>query len=286
MQWFYGKDKQTHGPVTEDDIVRLICEGQLGRDNLVWNEKSGNQWVPVSQMPKLAAFLPQEGAGKVSASELQRRKEEGEAARKKEKKTSMMITGAVVLVLAVAISIPIYLKVTAPKRERGISSSNPIGRFDKLDRHFREVFQMDRAEVPSCPGVARSAQKIYAYTNPKAPRGANVSGDGTIYLFVDGDRLVRLCVMFTSSGPRGGIIYNDSVAGLWAQETWFVIEPKKPVERQNASAWPQGTYEKTGVADDLPKNGELAIHDSKKVNGCWYECGSHGIRAIIHFELK
>lgn len=45
MQWYYARSGQQCGPVDEQEIQRLIREGQLTSTDLVWHAGLGDQWV-------------------------------------------------------------------------------------------------------------------------------------------------------------------------------------------------------------------------------------------------
>lgn len=46
-QWHYGRDGQQHGPVTEDELQRLVANGELRPNDLVWNPSMPN-WSPAA----------------------------------------------------------------------------------------------------------------------------------------------------------------------------------------------------------------------------------------------
>lgn len=48
MNWYYVRDGQRMGPVSEDEIRQLAVSGGLRPDDLVWNESMGEQWQPAS----------------------------------------------------------------------------------------------------------------------------------------------------------------------------------------------------------------------------------------------
>jgi uncharacterized RDD family membrane protein YckC len=45
MRWYYEKDKQRIGPITDADIERLAGEGTITPDTRVWNEAAA-EWMP------------------------------------------------------------------------------------------------------------------------------------------------------------------------------------------------------------------------------------------------
>ncbi len=56
MNWYYVKDGQRQGPVDEETLRRLVLEGTLKADGLVWNETMGDQWAAAITVPGL--FTP------------------------------------------------------------------------------------------------------------------------------------------------------------------------------------------------------------------------------------
>lgn len=55
MQWFYVQNEQRIGPIAEDELFRLVREGLISPDTLVWNPSLGDQWQPASAIPGLFA---------------------------------------------------------------------------------------------------------------------------------------------------------------------------------------------------------------------------------------
>ena len=51
-QWFYGRDGAQHGPVSEDELRRLVDAGQLSAHDLVWREGMAD-WQPAQDVPGL-----------------------------------------------------------------------------------------------------------------------------------------------------------------------------------------------------------------------------------------
>ncbi len=47
MQWYYVKDNEQVGPVTQEDLARLAHSGGISQETLVWHEGLEN-WVPYS----------------------------------------------------------------------------------------------------------------------------------------------------------------------------------------------------------------------------------------------
>ncbi|PZR93545.1 MAG: hypothetical protein DI537_10540 [Stutzerimonas stutzeri] len=48
MEWFYEKDRQKFGPITEAELRDLVGNGRLSQNNLVWTESFGADWKPIS----------------------------------------------------------------------------------------------------------------------------------------------------------------------------------------------------------------------------------------------
>lgn len=57
MNWFYSKDGQQLGPVAFSEIERLLAEGQITEDSLVWQQGSPN-WVKLSTVLSATAPAP------------------------------------------------------------------------------------------------------------------------------------------------------------------------------------------------------------------------------------
>lgn len=57
MNWFYSKDGQQLGPVPFSEIERLLAEGQITEDSLVWQQGSPN-WVKLSTVLSATAPAP------------------------------------------------------------------------------------------------------------------------------------------------------------------------------------------------------------------------------------
>ena len=52
--WFYFKNEQQCGPVSRDEIARLLTAGDLTTDTMVWSEGM-EHWKPIRQIPDLAS---------------------------------------------------------------------------------------------------------------------------------------------------------------------------------------------------------------------------------------
>ena len=52
--WFYEEKGQQRGPVSEDELRRLISSGPLSSKNLVWKDGLGD-WVPANTLPEFGA---------------------------------------------------------------------------------------------------------------------------------------------------------------------------------------------------------------------------------------
>ena len=53
MDWYYAKDGQQAGPVSEDELRGLRDSGQLTGQELVWNETMAD-WAPMNSLPQFA----------------------------------------------------------------------------------------------------------------------------------------------------------------------------------------------------------------------------------------
>ena len=48
-QWYYRHEARTEGPVPTEDILRLLRDGTLGQQSLLWREGLA-QWHPLSTL--------------------------------------------------------------------------------------------------------------------------------------------------------------------------------------------------------------------------------------------
>lgn len=55
--WYYAKDGQRNGPVSLDDIQRLLAGGSLRETDLVWREGM-TDWMPAAGVPELKPAAP------------------------------------------------------------------------------------------------------------------------------------------------------------------------------------------------------------------------------------
>jgi len=51
-QWFYAKDNQQHGPVSSEELRRLVARGEITPSSLVWCQGM-TQWTKLSQVAEL-----------------------------------------------------------------------------------------------------------------------------------------------------------------------------------------------------------------------------------------
>ncbi|MBS1074408.1 DUF4339 domain-containing protein [Gluconobacter sp. Dm-73] len=48
MEWFYDNNGQQAGPVSREEILRLIMQRQIKPETLVWTQEFGSTWRPAS----------------------------------------------------------------------------------------------------------------------------------------------------------------------------------------------------------------------------------------------
>lgn len=65
MDWYYAKDGQQVGPVTEDELRQLRENGQVSDADLAWNE-SLSDWMPIGSLPQFAEAAPPEQSSEPS----------------------------------------------------------------------------------------------------------------------------------------------------------------------------------------------------------------------------
>ena len=287
MQWYYRIGDQTEGPVDDAAMQELVRAGRIGRQDLVWHERMGEQWVPLHQFPALAALSPETRAPNPEReAELRRQQEQADRDEARRRMTVRAVTLVVVVGLVGATVAAVYAKKTAPSRALGISKVNPLGTLERLDRLFTQEFQMDRLPASACPGIDRTAPTMCTYTNPKAARGKYVSGGGSITVLADGQRVMGIGITYTTPGARGGTFYDVSVCSLWAEKFWRLFQPGKEKTHRSMADLPTGTWERTGFSGTLPRNGWLAIHEDERIRGWWYEYNPHGLRTTMFLEVK
>lgn len=59
MNWWYERNGQRAGPVTEGDLISQVAQGHLSQSTLVWREGLP-QWISFKDVDALAALLPPE----------------------------------------------------------------------------------------------------------------------------------------------------------------------------------------------------------------------------------
>ncbi len=59
MQWFYAKEGGQRGPVSDEEIERLVRSREITEADLVWHDGMEN-WTPAGRVPALAAMIPGE----------------------------------------------------------------------------------------------------------------------------------------------------------------------------------------------------------------------------------
>ena len=60
MQWYYVKNGQKEGPLSNADIPQFVRRGEITDDTLVWNETM-TDWAPFNEV-HFAESVPQEAA--------------------------------------------------------------------------------------------------------------------------------------------------------------------------------------------------------------------------------
>jgi len=55
MFWYYAKDGNQQGPVEEEELKSLARDGYLSPDDLVWNDKMGDDWARAGDVPGIFA---------------------------------------------------------------------------------------------------------------------------------------------------------------------------------------------------------------------------------------
>ncbi|MGC4032879.1 MAG: DUF4339 domain-containing protein [Tepidisphaeraceae bacterium] len=58
-QWYFARNGQQQGPISEETIRSMIAAGQLGGDEVVWRDGMA-QWTPLSRVPEFATSIQPE----------------------------------------------------------------------------------------------------------------------------------------------------------------------------------------------------------------------------------
>jgi len=61
-EWFYAKDNQQRGPVSKDDLLRLLTKGEITSQSLVWRQGMV-QWTQLNQIAELNTYLQIQNTG-------------------------------------------------------------------------------------------------------------------------------------------------------------------------------------------------------------------------------
>jgi len=57
LNWYYSIEGRSHGPIKEQDLFRLVREGTVGTDTLIWHP-GREEWEPVWKlMPQAIEHL-------------------------------------------------------------------------------------------------------------------------------------------------------------------------------------------------------------------------------------
>ena len=57
MKWYYTKNQKQYGPVTQDDLLRMLTDGILATTELAWN-KEMDDWKPIQEIGILLKKYP------------------------------------------------------------------------------------------------------------------------------------------------------------------------------------------------------------------------------------
>ncbi len=55
--WWYVSNGQRQGPISKDDLYRLLIDGSLSANSLVWN-RDMKRWQAIGRIDELASLLP------------------------------------------------------------------------------------------------------------------------------------------------------------------------------------------------------------------------------------
>lgn len=51
MEWYYAKNGQQNGPVSQEQLAEIFSSGQISSGDLVWNDTM-TDWVPIGTLPE------------------------------------------------------------------------------------------------------------------------------------------------------------------------------------------------------------------------------------------
>jgi hypothetical protein len=57
MEWYYAKNGQQLGPVSQESLLAMYQSGEIKASDLVWNEAM-TEWLPLSAAPGLGLSVP------------------------------------------------------------------------------------------------------------------------------------------------------------------------------------------------------------------------------------
>jgi hypothetical protein len=278
MEWYYLADNKQEGPTNVETLKKLTQSGALKSSDYVWNETMGEKWARVADVPILGAVQATTGEA-AQREEFARRIAERHAAEARARRGFQVMAVLVGLVLIGGIAAAVWWVKTEPHRRMGISSRTPVGAFAALDAYLTGVHQMEKVETNVCEGVVLDPSwQLVRYTNPRAPRGQHVSGQGTITMITDASRNLRAVhfAYHSPGGPRGpaGIV-NESVVSLFSKEYWkaiggieVTVKDKDLIEKVRTSASHYGL-------EHIPK-GSYSVVDTPRTRAIWIEYDMYG----------
>lgn len=285
MNWYYSHNDEKVGPLDLDALKGLVASGALTMDSMVSNETMGEQWCRVGDVPELAGPKP---VHEVTEKDREFARQLAEQIRLEaaEKKVALFrgIMAAVVVALVIA-GVAVFAG-NKPKRDLGISSSCPIGTLSALDARLITRYQMEKETITECAEIKKPAAVIFRYSNPKCPRGDNVSARGTITALVDGKgNLQALLCAFPSPGQHGFLLVNRSIVSIFANELWEMYGGSDDVVFQSSTNVLSGLGDSCGLVS-LPPDGVSRTLDKKRMRCIWTEYGINTVSTMVHFEKK
>jgi Interferon-induced transmembrane protein/GYF domain 2 len=58
MDWYYSKNNQQLGPVSQETLLSLYSSGEVSASDLVWNETMSEGWKPIGQLAEFSSAAP------------------------------------------------------------------------------------------------------------------------------------------------------------------------------------------------------------------------------------
>lgn len=284
MNWYFMQSGERKGPVNLEGLRELLQDGEIDKSTMVWNKGMGEEWAKVADVPALAG--PQEIVDDPEVKEdFKRKMEERNAAVAAQKKAALrrsIIIGVAAVVIVVLL---VGFVKSAPKREWGVSGSDPVCSVHKLEKKLLDKYQMEKKVIETFAYISKPAAQIYQYSGAKNAPGKHVSGKGTITVAVDKDNSIKAIVAtFPSPGSHGPVLNNRSVVSIEMNSLWLAHggnEEKALLMKHEILP----RYSDAGLAN-VPSDAVCEVIESEKMRGIWTEHGPNTRYSLVYFESR